>query len=106
MTISRQEQIHATAVAKGFWDGEADINFILAKLCLVHSEVSEMMEAIRKEQGTYKILEEAADIVIRLEDLIQGMYDTGWLINNDLDAHIAEKMGVNKSRPKLHGNLV
>lgn len=106
MTVRRQEQIHSNAVSKGFWKGNIDVNFVLAKLCLIHSEVSEMMEAVRKEQGTEKILDEAADIVIRLEDLIEGMYYSGWIYNNDLDGAIAAKMATNKDRPALHGNLI
>lgn len=102
----RQQEIHANAVAKGFWAGPKDINFVLAKLCLIHSEVSEVMEAVRKNQGTDKVLEEFADVVIRLEDLVEGMYMNGWLESNDLNGKISEKMGTNSSRPRLHGNLI
>lgn len=96
--------LHATAKSKGFWDTEVDVNFVLAKLALVHSEVSETLEAVRKQQGSEKILEEMADIIIRLLDLYAGMRAYGW-VEGSLDDAISNKAFVNTSRPRLHGNL-
>ncbi len=99
-------QMHDTAKAKGFWDADIDINFILAKLALVHSEVSEVLEAVRKQQGDKKIVEEMADIIIRLFDLYAGMKEHGWISGDVyLDAELQNKMAVNSERPRLHGNL-
>jgi NTP pyrophosphatase (non-canonical NTP hydrolase) len=98
--------IHDTAREKGFWDADTDINFVLGKLALVHSEVSETLEAVRKQQGDYKVVEEMADIIIRLLDLYAGMKRTGWIAGDVyLDGVIAEKMAINSERPRLHGNL-
>lgn len=100
------QAIHDTAVAKGFWSDIVDPNFVLAKMCLIHSEVSEVMEAYRKGMGSDKILEEFADIFIRTYDLIVGMYEEGMIEHADIDWVIREKMSVNKERPRLHGNLI
>jgi NTP pyrophosphatase (non-canonical NTP hydrolase) len=98
--------LHETAKEKGFWDEPVDINFVLSKLALVHSEVSEVLEATRKSQGSHKIVEEMADIVIRLLDLYQGMYEHGWIdIDDDFDYVLGEKAAVNKTRPHKHGVL-
>jgi NTP pyrophosphatase (non-canonical NTP hydrolase) len=103
--------LHKTAVEKGFWDAEVDINFVLAKLALVHSEVSEVLEAVRKDKGSEVIVEEMADIIIRLLDLYAGMVEHDWLnwaladIPVSLDEALAGKASVNKERPKMHGNL-
>lgn len=97
--------LHETAVEKGFWDDGVDVNFILAKLALVASEVSEVLEAVRKEQGHEKIMEEFADILIRTFDLVEGMKDHGWL-SGSLEEAVLSKASVNKERQRRHGNLI
>lgn len=107
------QQIHSTATTKGFWPAwtdvegvdTVDINFVLAKIALGHSEFSETLEAVRKQQGSDKVMEEIADIVIRTFDLVGGMHRFGWIDSADLEAVIAKKMGINNERPKMHGNL-
>jgi NTP pyrophosphatase (non-canonical NTP hydrolase) len=69
--------LHETAKEKGFWDEEINYNVIGNKLALVHSEVTEVLEAIRKNKGSENTVEEMAD----------------------------NKMSINKERPRLHGNL-
>jgi NTP pyrophosphatase (non-canonical NTP hydrolase) len=103
-------ELHATAVEKGFWDDEPNIHFILAKLALVHSEVSEVLEAVRKQKGSVQVVEEMADIIIRLLDLYAGMCDEGYLDNEigvsvSLEEMLQTKAAANRNRPKLHGNL-
>jgi NTP pyrophosphatase (non-canonical NTP hydrolase) len=97
-------KIHETAVAKGFWDTEMTPDTILAKLALIHSEVSEILEAYRKEQGYYKITEEFADVFIRLVDLWQAMSEHGMV--SSFDEAVAIKMTVNQGREHKHGNLI
>ena len=43
--------LHETAIEKGFWDGEYNHDKVGNKLALVHSEVTEVLEAIRKSHG-------------------------------------------------------
>lgn len=95
--------LHETAVEKGFWDSEIDYNVIGNKLALVHSEVTEVLEAIRKDKGSENVVEEMADIIIRLLDLYAAMMNDG-LIQHSLDEVLNNKMNINKDRPKLHGN--
>ena len=47
--------LHETAREKGFWDGEYTHDKVGNKLALVHSEVTEVLEAIRKNQGSEKL---------------------------------------------------
>lgn len=97
------EQIHPTNVANGFWGPPEMMDKYVAKLCLIHSEVSEVMEALRKSQGTDKVTEEFADILIRLFDLYGELVEAG-----EADPHLFEvmiqKMRVNEDRPPKHGN--
>jgi hypothetical protein len=57
MNVSEMRAIHQTAVDKGFYDAWPEPTdpaypaAVLAKLALVHSEVSEILEAYRKQQS-------------------------------------------------------
>jgi NTP pyrophosphatase (non-canonical NTP hydrolase) len=100
------DELHATAVEKGFWRGDIGVDFILSKLALVHSEVSEVLEAVRKEKGDQQVVEEMADIIIRLLDLYSGMKENGWLQDGvSLDQVLDQKARFNTSRPRMHGVL-
>ena len=96
--------LHQTAVEKGFWEGEVNYDKIGNKLALVHSEVTEVLEAIRKNKGSEEVVEEMADIIIRLLDLYAAMRDEK-MIDHSLDEILDKKLNINKERPKLHGNL-
>jgi NTP pyrophosphatase (non-canonical NTP hydrolase) len=95
--------LHETAIEKGFWDGEIGYDKIGNKLALVHSEVTEVLEAIRKNKGSEEVVEEIADIIIRTLDIYAAMRNTGDLTHS-LDEVLFNKMEKNKARPKLHGN--
>jgi NTP pyrophosphatase (non-canonical NTP hydrolase) len=96
--------LHETAIEKGFWDGPKNFDVIGNKLALVHSEVTEVLEAIRKNKGSRDIVEEMADILIRTLDLYASMRNAGF-VTESLDEILSDKMNKNKLRPKLHGNL-
>ena len=96
--------LHETAVEKGFWDGEYNHDKIGNKLALVHSEVTEVLEAIRKNQGSEKVVEEIADTLIRLLDVYAAMRNEEAVLHS-LDEMLHQKRERNKYRPKLHGNL-
>lgn len=96
--------LHETAIEKGFWEGPKDHDKIGNKLALVHSEVTEVLEAIRKNKGSQEIVEEMADILIRTLDLYAAMRNATF-VEHSLDEVLFQKMEKNKSRPKLHGNL-
>lgn len=112
-------EIHARNKAKGFYEEPKNIGEML---CLIHSEVSEALEADRHNvrcdnadiqeamaepdderfkniynklaKGTFE--EEMADIIIRVMDLsaFRGI---------DLSTHIKAKMRYNELRPYKHG---
>jgi NTP pyrophosphatase (non-canonical NTP hydrolase) len=96
--------LHETAVEKGFWDGEYSNDKIGNKLALVHSEVTEVLEAIRKSQGSEKIVEEIADIIVRILDVYAAMRNEEQVLHS-LDEILEYKINKNKERPRLHGNL-
>jgi NTP pyrophosphatase (non-canonical NTP hydrolase) len=96
--------LHETAIEKGFWDGPKDHDKIGNKLALVHSEVTEVLEAVRKNKGSQQVVEEMADVLIRLLDLYAAMMNGG-LIEHSLDEELNKKMEINSNRARLHGNL-
>lgn len=96
-----QKEIHQNAREKGFWEGE--LGATPTKIALIHTEVSEAMEAWRngdpvsaKVPPHTAFVEELADAVIRIMDLAAG---------NELDLGLAiiYKIRYNTTRPRLHG---
>jgi len=83
--------LHETAVEKGFWDGEYTHDKIGNKLALVHSEVTEVLEAVRKSQGSEKVVEEIADIIIRILDVYAAMRNEEAVLHS-LDEILNNKM--------------
>jgi NTP pyrophosphatase (non-canonical NTP hydrolase) len=96
--------LHETAIEKGFWDGEYSHDKIGNKLALVHSEVTEVLEAIRKNKGSENVVEEMADVIIRLLDIYAAMRNEQQ-VTHSLDEILDKKININKERPRLHGNL-
>lgn len=96
--------LHETAREKGFWDGEYSHDKVGNKLALVHSEVTEVLEAIRKNKGSEEIVEEMSDVIIRLLDIYAAMRNEETILHS-LDEILEKKININKDRPKLHGNL-
>lgn len=110
--------IHKNNIEKGFYEKEKNIGEML---CLIHSEVSEALEADRKDKyalrqidfaeqcyyedefvSAYKdwvkgsFEEEMADIIIRVLDLC------AWK-GIDIAGHISAKIRYNAQREKYHG---
>lgn len=96
--------LHETAIEKGFWDGEYTHDKVGNKLALVHSEVTEVLEAIRKSKGSEYIVEEIADVIIRILDVYAAMRNQDQ-VEHSLDEILELKINKNKERPRLHGNL-
>ena len=96
--------LHEVAIEKGFWDGEYNNDKIGNKLALVHSEVTEVLEAIRKSKGSENIVEEMADVIIRLLDVYAAMRNEEQVLHS-LDEILEKKININKERQRLHGNL-
>lgn len=99
-----QARVYLTAANHGWWDGvpRGECN-TGEKIALMHSELSEALEAARKGLPAdkhcpmYGNLEvELADVVIRIMDYAQHM-------GLDVAGALVEKARVNDARPYKHG---
>jgi len=90
---------HSRARTSGFWAGPRNAGEAIA---LMHSELSEALEAVRSDAMSEKIPgfsgleEELADAIIRICDYAGGM---GLFLPEAIEA----KMAYNATRPKKHG---
>ena len=129
------KQIHEIAVSHGFWEDGEDIltqvttgdmntvrSMILAqKLALVHSEVSEALEADRKnryadligkfEEGHESYLDESDEwfkwnikdtVEDEIADAVIRLFDIAVHLKMDLEWHIAKKVQYNAGREYKH----
>jgi NTP pyrophosphatase (non-canonical NTP hydrolase) len=94
--------LHKVAIEKGFWPEDVDDIFIAKQCMMIVSEVTETMEAIRKDKGEEEITKEVADILIRTLDLYAGLVEADYT-KLSLDYVLEEKTQFNKTRPEKHG---
>ena len=101
-------ELHATSVDKGFWDvlelipEDEKFIFYAKQIAMIHSEATEVLEALRKSMGHDKVVEELADIIIRVLDLYEGLRENDEVMFS-LNKIVKEKAKINKERPKKHG---
>lgn len=97
-------QSYWNALDHGFHDGYDfnDISWQLMKIALIHSEASEVLEALRKDKGEHEVVEELADILIRVLDFYHAL-KVGGAVTSSLDEVYKEKADKNRARPHMHG---
>lgn len=120
--------VHKNAIEKGFWHSGFTPN-IPEKIALIHSELSECLEALRKDKFASKkhldtfLYEDHSKESILLQpdkkflfeqsikntfedemaDVIIRCLDLCGYMNINIEAHILAKMEYNKTRPYKHG---
>jgi NTP pyrophosphatase (non-canonical NTP hydrolase) len=88
------EEAFQTAKEKGWHDQPRSFGEFIS---LVHAEVSEALEADRRDEGKERVAEELGDVLIRIFD---GAVEFGL----DIETAILTKMAYNKTRSYKHGN--
>ena len=118
ITIPDQYEIHRLAKEKGWYDGIDTNNlrflppdFIPAKLALIHSELSEALEAYRKNgipnvDGQEKVVMGQGSFQEELADAVLRIFDLAGLLRIQIGSCILEKHTYNRTRPHRHGGKV
>lgn len=86
-------ECHSIARSKGWWEDERNDGELIA---LMHSELSEALEAMRARGSKDNIAEELADCCIRIFDFCGAR-------EIDLEKILVKKIEYNKTRPYRHG---
>lgn len=73
--------------------------YLASGIAGIHSEASEMYEALRRNSFN-NMVKEGIDVLIRTLEFLSCLKDV------DIDKEIRKKMEINKKRPYMHGGKI
>ena len=94
------QEVNHIAIEKGWWEGERNEGELIA---LMHSELSEALEAIRNGNPPDDKIPEFTGVEAELADVIIRIMDMSAAKGYRVGDAIVAKINYNKNRPYKHG---